>query len=803
MWGGGASQATLNHCTLSGNSATNQSGGGAYGGKLNNCILSGNYALYGGGVYADPNWALATLNNCVLTGNSANQGGGVYVSGGGMFSQSTGAGATLNNCTFVGNSANEGGGTYGGTLNNCIAYYNTAGNGPNYFGSTFAYSCTIPLPSGVNNFDTDPLLASATHLSAASPCIGRGSAVFATGVDIDGEPWQNPPCVGADQFVPTQDTGPLELGIRAGYTNVSTGFAVPFEAVIDGRLSASVWDFGDGLVVSNRPVASHTWTVPGGYWVRLTVYRDIYPDGVGTALFVSVAPREVYYVSADSAAPALPYTSWATAATNIQDAIDVGTQIGRQVLVADGIYSTGSRESYGHGTNRVVVAEGVNLQSVNGPAVTVIAGAAAGDPNFGWNLRCAYIGTNAILSGFTLTNGVSVVGGGGAWCERSAVVTNCTLIRNVARGGAGNGAGGYGGVYENCIFATNSASSAGGAAYASTLYDCALIGNSADTGGGVSSCTVNRSTLSNNWGNGAGGGSFGSALNNCTLTGNGASNYGGGGAWGGILNNCLIDGKSAVYLTATGGAASFARLNNCTISGSTLFQGRATMNACSLYNCILYFNAGPNYDDSSTLNYCCTTPMPTNGVGNITNAPLFVDQAKGDFHLQANSPCMNAGNNAFAPGLTDLAGRPRIVGGTVDIGAYEYQTPISPDFNAWLQSYGLPSDGSADYADSDGDGMNNYQEWLSGTNPTNALSSLRMLSAVCTATNVTVTWQSVPGINYWLERTAALSVLRPLANTNFVVIATNLLGQAASTAYTDTNSVRSEPVFYRVGVRGP
>src|SRR5262249_47233198 len=75
-------------------------------------------------------------------------------------------------------------------------------------------------------------------------------------------------------------------------------------------------------------------------------------------------------------------------------------------------------------------------------------------------------------------------------------------------------------------------------------------------------------------------------------------------------------------------------------------------------------------------------PLPTNGLGNITNPPLFVDtNAWADLRLQSNSPCINAGNNAFAPAGLDPDGNPRIVGGTVDIGAYEYQSLSLINFN--------------------------------------------------------------------------------------------------------------------------
>jgi hypothetical protein len=227
------------------------------------------------------------LNNCTLSGNF---GGGA-------------AGGTLNNCTLTGNSASCGGGVYESALNNCIVYYNSAPSGQNYADLSYPinYSCTTPLPPGPGNIASEPLLASSSHLSAQSPCIGRGSSTYSSGMDIDGEAWLNPPCMGADQLLAGQATGGPTVAIAAAYTNIGSGFAVPVTAQISGRLTGSVWDFGDGVVVSNRPYTSHAWASPGSYLVRLTGYNDSWPSGVSATVRVLVGARQVYYVNGSNA----------------------------------------------------------------------------------------------------------------------------------------------------------------------------------------------------------------------------------------------------------------------------------------------------------------------------------------------------------------------------------------------------------------------------------------------------------------------------------------------------------------------
>ena len=548
-WGGGAFYGTLNKCLLTGNSADLQ-GGGAYLSTLNNCTLTGNSAFDGGGA------SFGTLNNCTLTGNSAIEGGGAY-------------GGTLNNCTVTGNSASHsGGGVYGDVrgycqppclANNCIVYFNSAGaSGANYdmaFPEALRmnYCDTTPLPeSGAGNISLDPQLASASHLSASSPCRGAGSGAYATGSDIDVEAWRVPPSIGCDEYQAGAVTGPLSVSIVAAFTNAGADYPVGLTALIEGRTTTSGWEFGDGVTASNRPYASHAWTAPGDYAVVLRAYNETLPAGVSATATVHVVVQPVHYAAANSANPAPPYTSWATAARNIQDAVDAATVPGALVLVTNGIYATGGRPVFSTMTNRVAVDKPLTLRSVNGPQNTVIQGyQVPGTTNGDGAIRCVYLANGASLSGFTLTQGATLRwtsddrdgSGGGVWCEsENTVVTNCVVTGNSAYYAGG---GTFRGTLKNCSVTGNRAEGGGGGgAYQGVLQNCTLTANRAQgEGGGATYCTLNNCTLTGNSAFDGGGASFGT-LNNCTLINNSAFDDGGG-ASGGTLNNCTLTGDSA------------------------------------------------------------------------------------------------------------------------------------------------------------------------------------------------------------------------------------------------------------------
>lgn len=471
---------------------------------------------------------------------------------------------------------------------------------------------------------------------------------------------------------------------------------------------------------------------------------------IATILCLGNASAATRYVDLNSPNSTPPYTSWAMAATNIQDAIDAAEN-GDLVLVTNGIYATGGRVVFGAITNRVAITKPLIVQSVNGPAETHIVGNSPAGPNA---VRCAYLTNQAQLIGFTLTNGATLASGdldkeasgGGVWCEPLAspfslvpILSNCVITANVA---IQYGGGTYNGRYINCVVKDNVA-------------------------------------------------------------------FFGGGARGGYFQNCLVLNNTGT--SWTGGLDAPASAINCTIVSNTSLgsaaAGGVSILGGTLRNCIIYYNTNANPAGSSrnvsgaasSLRNCNTinTPALFGGII-ITNASEFLNAASGDFRLPADSLCINAGDNANVTDPSDLSGATRIVGGTVDIGAYEFQTPSSVLSFAWAKQFNLPTDGSADFVDLDSDGANNYAEWRADTNPTNALSVFKIVGITNTASGIQVTWNCVSSRIYYMERGT-----NDFANVvSFQVINNFLPASGFNTrSYTDTTATNVGPYFYRVGVR--
>jgi hypothetical protein len=561
------------------------------------------------------------------------------------------------------------------------------------------------------------------------------------------------------------------------------------------------------------------------------------------------ARATTFYVATNST-PVPPYSTWDTAATNIQDAVALA-QSGDVVEVGDGIYTNGSAIVY-DAIDRVALTNAISLISFDGPQSTEIFGR-------------TYVGANAFVSGFSLVGNsgypgdpIKVESGGGAWCEASGVISNCVFS---GCGAVNLGAGDYGGTIYDSIFIGNRAADNGGEAsadanlvncqvisnltfdsvviyggtasncliahnadcvYGSILYDCTIATNqdaggiidctnygcviAGNIGGGAFSSVLYNCILSNNVnsstyseGTGMGGGAWESTLYNCTVISNYASSEGGG-VYRCTLYNCLVVSNSIAIAGPSGGGAFGSTLYNCTVMGNSAGLGGGGTGGGTNYNSVIYDNrllrngSGTNYGGGSLID-CDTIPHAV-GPGNITNDPAFVNPASGNYQIQSTSPCINSGDNLYVSTTNDLAGNQRISGGTVDMGAYEYQNPSSILSYAWAQQYGLPTDGSVDYSDLDGTDMPNWEKSIAELNPTNTASLLAMSSPAATnnATGVIVTWQSVTNLYYILQRSSDLTM-------PFSSIQSNLVGQTGTTSFTDASATNSVPYFYRIGVQ--
>ena len=307
-------------------------------------------------------------------------------------------------------------------------------------------------------------------------------------------------------------------------------------------------------------------------------------------------------------------------------------------------------------------------------------------------------------------NTANAIGGGMYNYYSSPTVQGCTFSANVS--------GGDGGGMRNevsspmvvgCTFSGNSVYKNGAGMdnyyYSSpTVIYCAFTNNAGtDYGGGMdnhSDCSpiIINCTFKENAVIYRGGGMSNFYSNTiaegCTFIGNSANYYGGGMYNEGsstTVKNCTFNGNSS---SSSGGGiynkSSSPKINNCTFSGNlAIYYGGGMRNyehsSPTVNNCILWADAPSEIDGPTPTVTYSDLQGGWPGKGNIDTDPMFVNPDSNDFHLRADSPCINAGDPRFiaGPNETDMDGERRVINGRVDIGAdeFNYEGPfleISP-----------------------------------------------------------------------------------------------------------------------------
>jgi len=268
------------------------------------------------------------------------------------------------------------------------------------------------------------------------------------------------------------------------------------------------------------------------------------------------------------------------------------------------------------------------------------------------------------------------VDAGGAIYARSSSLTVADSSFEANRAGSGGAVflRDVDGDFQRVRFVGNESEGAGGGLTVrdgfQAMLDVAFIGNSAvGSGGGVyalfdASYQMTNVLFSGNYADSSGGGIFnqraGSSLprvlTNVTFSGNRAE-VRGGGIWkpGNTEFRNTVIWNNSDSNGVGGQSATMSDFSSSSIIG--------------VNNSLLQAYPADEFPGSNNLD---GTDPANNPLFRDAVNPIGAPSLAGDLRLQFESPVRDVGNNGFVTGITtDLDGKPRIVGGTVDLGAFE------------------------------------------------------------------------------------------------------------------------------------
>jgi hypothetical protein len=394
--------------------------------------------------------------------------------------------------------------------------------------------------------------------------------------------------------------------------------------------------------------------------------------------------------------------SWQKPFKTVQEGINASFD-GDTVIVAGGTYL----ENTHFRGKKVRLTSGDPLDG-HVVAATILDGNKAGSV-------VTFLGTEdetCVLEGFTIRNGMTMSGyGAGIRGATWDAQTRATIRNNVITG--------------NVAYGSNSDGYGGGVAFCDGLIrKNTITNNSARAGGGLYHCDgiIENNTISTNHTDYGGGG-----LLECSgvIRKNIISHNGGGGASdcdGAILNNAIVLNSAS----SIGGGLSECdgTIQNNTIAGNYSGEEAGGLAYCAgtIRNCIIWdnwtYSRWQQLHSCSAPSFSCIQGWPDRSRGNINRDPLFQRKAE-DYHLQPDSPCIDAGVNFYGDVWPqhDLDGLCRLAGQRVDMGCYEYGAAADTDGDLLSNVDEAETRTDPEHEDTDGDGLRDGLEMLRGSDP--------------------------------------------------------------------------------------
>ena len=182
-----------------------------------------------------------------------------------------------------------------------------------------------------------------------------------------------------------------------------------------------------------------------------------------------------------------------------------------------------------------------------------------------------------------------------------------------------------------------------------------IVSGTGQNGGGLAGCddTISSNVISGNTCHENGGGLYScNGIIEKNIISDNSAGIGGGGldSCSANIRNNIINNNSA-GLSGGGLKECEGTIANNTILGNSVYDTGGGLSLCSgnIINCIIWNNSAPTDPQihySEVLpSYSCIQDWPGEGISNISDSPNLADPDSGNFHLQENSPCIDAGGH--------------------------------------------------------------------------------------------------------------------------------------------------------------